>query len=294
VREGQLLARLDSRRLESQKTVLSAKWALAEAGVKEAQANWVLAKAVAQRHGQLAKLGQVSRQSLEEVQSQYQAAAARKAAQRASLAQVKAELQALHVSLALSEIRAPYAGRILKRSADEGTSLAIGKPVLTLIETDAMEAHVGIPPESLSALKPGATYELLIAGQPFTARLRELLPEVDGRSRTVRAVFNLHEDERRFIDGQLVQLSLMRQVDEAGFWLPLSALTEGRRGLWTAYAIKQQRDGARLERRALQLLHVEAERVFVKGTLSDGDRLVRSGLHRLTPGQRVVAAGGAK
>ncbi|MCP5055508.1 MAG: hypothetical protein GY937_02155 [bacterium] len=71
----------------------------------------------------------------------------------------------------------------------------------------------------------------------------------------------------------------------------MTALTEGRRGLWSAYAIAAAEDPGffRVERRDLQVVHVETDRVYVTGTLNDGDRIVTSGVHRIVEGQLVRA-----
>ena len=63
------------------------------------------------------------------------------------------------------------------------------------------------------------------------------------------------------------------------------------RGLWAVY-VADAADGetAVLERRELEVLHQEADRVFVRGTLADGERVVVGGRHRLVPGQRVRVA----
>jgi len=75
-----------------------------------------------------------------------------------------------------------------------------------------------------------------------------------------------------------------------GFWLPLSALARGERGLWSAYAvIKGTTDGEFvLEKRQIEVLHTEGDRVLVRGTLKTGDRIVVDGIHKLASNQRVV------
>ena len=40
-----------------------------------------------------------------------------------------------------------------------------------------------------------------------------------------------------------------------------------------------------LERRPIEILHEEAERVYVRGALRAGEAVVQSGVHRLVPGQ---------
>ena len=64
------------------------------------------------------------------------------------------------------------------------------------------------------------------------------------------------------------------------------------RGLWTVYVLVPAQGGedgiARVERRAVQILHDEAGRVFVDGTLEDGERVLAVGVDRVVPGQRVA------
>ena len=42
----------------------------------------------------------------------------------------------------------------------------------------------------------------------------------------------------------------------------------------------------------MQLLHTEADRAYVRGTLSDGEMVVSRGTHRMAPGQRVRLSDG--
>ena len=46
----------------------------------------------------------------------------------------------------------------------------------------------------------------------------------------------------------------------------------------------------KLRRRELEIVHQEADRVFARGTLSDGEMVVVEGLHRLVPDQLVRIA----
>ena len=47
-----------------------------------------------------------------------------------------------------------------------------------------------------------------------------------------------------------------------------------------------------LEQRSVEVLHQESDRVLVRGTIKEGDRIVSSGIHRLVPGQVVRPIGG--
>jgi len=126
------------------------------------------------------------------------------------------------------------------------------------------------------------------------AVLHTRLPSVDPDTRTVTAIFRIPEPPEGLRHGDLARLAVSSERPGEGFWLPLTALAESRRGLWAAFALvseaeAQDEDVFRVERRELQLVHAEADRAFVRGTLRDGERIVSTGLHRIVPGQRVRA-----
>ena len=119
----------------------------------------------------------------------------------------------------------------------------------------------------------------------FPARLRAIPPEIDPATRTMTAVLEL--DGAKVPLGAVVELTLAQQVAAPGFWLPLSALTESDRGLWGVYVVNND---SVVERHLVEVVHTEADRAFVRGTLSANDRVIRTGVQRIVPGQRVELA----
>ncbi|MEL6666956.1 MAG: efflux RND transporter periplasmic adaptor subunit, partial [Pseudomonadota bacterium] len=88
--------------------------------------------------------------------------------------------------------------------------------------------------------------------------------------------------------GAVVRLGMDREITEAGLWLPISALTEADRGLWSIYKARRDGEGWQAEPGIVEILHQDGERVFVRGSLRDGDRVIIDGLQRITPGQPVT------
>ena len=114
---------------------------------------------------------------------------------------------------------------------------------------------------------------------------------VDRQTRTVTAVFDL-EPGQPVAAGQIVRLAVETPIGADGFWVPTAALAEGRRGLWSVYVLAPDEDGAyRLEPRVVETVRIEAERIYVRGAVEDGELLLASGLQRITPGQHVVPVG---
>lgn len=283
VKAGDVLASLDTRSLEAQ-------LAQARAQENEASARLALANVTVNRQKQLLDRKNVSEQRYDEARFNRQATAAQLAGARASI-------QALEVALELATIRAPYDGDIVARMVDEGTVVNAGQPIFRLLESAALEAHIGIPPETAATLNTGTIYQVDVRGQLYPAVLSQVLSEVDAETRTISAIFLVEAPLSDVRAGELARVVLTQEVREPGFWVPLEALNEGRRGLWAVYVVApDDADGTQeavienagvIERRTVQLLHTEAARAYVRGTLRDGEAYVSNGTHRLVPGQRV-------
>ena len=283
VEKDQRLGSLETRDLRAEIRELRAREAASAARLE-------LAKLTTKRSESLVGSDSISKQAYDEARFNQAALEADLEAARAGIARAR-------VALELSELHAPFAGTIVLRNVDEGTVVTPGQPVFRVIEDGAMELRVGIPVATADGLTPGGRYPVEIEGNGFLARLVRKIPMVDPRTRTMTAVFEIEPADdgkrKRPRDGALGRLQIDTPRAERGFWLPISALSEGRRGLWSAYAVEpdpEAPDRFRVEQRDLQVIHVETDRVFVDGTLQDGDRIVASGIHRIVPGQPVRLA----
>ncbi|MDJ0788398.1 MAG: efflux RND transporter periplasmic adaptor subunit [Myxococcota bacterium] len=276
VEAGVVLARLDTRELRARR-----REAIAQR--ERIQAELDLARSTTSRRQQLHETGVLSAQRFDETTYAEQSLDSQRAA-------AVAAIERLDVQIALSELRAPFAGTLAQRFADEGTVLQPGAPVLRLLEDANLEVHVGIPPSAASRLEPGSLHAIEVEGLAADARLHAILPTIDPDTRTLTAVFHLESREPGIRHGALARVSLESRVTAAGFWVPLSALAEGRRGLWTAYVAVPARTGLTAERRQVEIIHAEADRAFVRGTLADGDRVIAGGVHRIVPGMAVRAS----
>lgn len=275
VEAGQVLARLDTRALEAQ-------IAAADAQTAETAAQTALAVDTEDRQQQLLERGHISQQRFDEVETSTRAARARQNAAAAAA-------DALRVQLDLSFITAPFDGVVTARTADEGAIASPGQPLLSIVEAGALEIRVGLPPEIAADLEAGEAHRFVTDRGAFYAQFRASTGVVDRQTRTVTALFDVDADDG-VAAGQVVRLAVDTPIDADGFWVPTAALAEGRRGLWSVYVLRTDGDLFMLEPRVVETVRIEAERVFVRGAVAEGDLLLASGLQRITPGQRVVPA----
>ncbi|MGE0529252.1 MAG: efflux RND transporter periplasmic adaptor subunit [Bdellovibrionales bacterium] len=326
VQKGQVLAHLDTRALQSKKSQVlaqlqEAKAVLTEletgarkevkaasaAQVRDLQAQGKLLELVYRRQEQLLSTNAVSQQEFDQAKYNWKAVEAKLAvakaqldelengtriekilAQKSRVQALEADLESVQVDLEDSILKAPFAGQIARRNLDEGTIVSANKPVLRLVEHQDLEARFGIPSHLVSQLKPGQKMDILVEGKNYKAIVTGILPELDLKTRTRPIILTLpREGKSPVVPGQVARIHLQETIQTTGFWLPSSALQKGSRGLWTAYGVVSIDRKEVIERRDVEILFTQGNRVLVRGTIVPGDRIVPSGLHRIVPGQVV-------
>ena len=207
-------------------------------------------------------------------------------AQRALLERLDARIESLRLDLDKSVLVAPFDGVIARRIVDEGTFAAAGSPILRILEAGGLEARIGIPVRDAPLLEEGGRFDLKVEGKSYEAEFRAVLPELDPRTRTRTAVFDLSPTtSRQLVSGQIARLRIEERTDLDGYLVPVGALVKGRRGLWAAYVSRE----GRIERRDVEVLHSDGAVALVRGTIEKGEELVVGGAHRVAEGQRVRA-----
>lgn len=281
VGEGELLARLDTARLEARR-------AEAAAALDSVRADLKLAESTLVRTQDAFSYKGVSQQQLDEARQQVTSL---QASQRVAAAR----LDSIDVDLAKAELRAPFDGVVTGRFADPGEVLNPGQPMMQLQSDRPPEVRIGVAPGVAAELVAGDSYELLINGRQWPASLKAVIPRRDTSTRTVDALFELAEANVAVRPGDLARLDTTTRIDTPGFWVPLTALIEGPRGLWQVLVAETQAPGDgvdyRLVTRTLEVLHADGNRAYVRGTLAAGELLVSDGLDRVVQGQAVRLSG---
>jgi RND family efflux transporter MFP subunit len=279
VKAGDVLARLDTRGLEADRAAqVAARDALA--------AQLELAELTTERQKALLDRDHASSQRHDEARLQAAALAA-------DLRRAEAGVDAVDIALSKATLVAPFDAVVAARVLDEGARAAPGQGALTLLENHVPEFRLGLPDQVARRLAPGASVDVTIAGTHLPATIARIAPELDPATRTVAVLLRL-DGADGLPEGALGTVALEREVAGSGAWVPVAALSEGLRGLWTLFIVEDGTDGPIARREAVELLHVDGEHAFVRGAFAEDARIVGAGAHRITDGQRVrlLAAGG--
>jgi len=198
VAAGQVLARLSRDVLDAgvaqnaaQISRADAAIAQARSSINEAQANRVQVDLALARTRELLSNGNAAREVFEQRQAAAQTAAARLdlannalRAAEADRALADAQRRELLVRLARTELRAPVAGVVSRRTARLGAVvMGAGDPLFRIIQDNTVELEADVPETSLAKLRPGQPARIDTASGARTGRVRLVSPEV---SRTTR------------------------------------------------------------------------------------------------------------
>lgn len=162
VTRGQVLARLDTRRLEDQVARSRAALAAAEAAVAQARATLQDARANLARLEEVARLsgGKVPSQAeLETGRANVAKAEAALKSSEAGVEQARATLRTDETNLAKASIRSPIDGVVLMRKVEPGQTVAasLQAPVLFTLAEDLtrMELQVNVDEADVGQVRPG-------------------------------------------------------------------------------------------------------------------------------------------
>jgi len=223
---------------------------------------------------------------------------------RAAVASAEANLTTAERNLERTQIRAPYSGRVRRKSVDVGQFVTIGAPVATIYAVDYAETRLPLPDDELAYVElplryrgetarqkgPRVTLKADFAGRTFewTGEIVRTEGEIDPGSRMVNAVVEIKDPYGRGDDpgrpplavGLYVEAEIEGITAKAVAVLPRSAL----RGRDQVLVVTPE---DRLEFRDVDLLRRTREEIYVRGGLKAGERVCLSPLEAVTDGMQV-------
>ncbi|MBU2878553.1 MULTISPECIES: efflux RND transporter periplasmic adaptor subunit [Alteromonadaceae] len=271
---GQLIAKLDTKRLDASMKEL-------EAALQSAKSDLRLAKQSQQRVTELVSRNLESTQRLNEVDESTQVA-------KALVEQTQARINTLLVELEKSELKASFEGTIVSRPIDPSTVVSAGQPVVVVQQSSAYDARIALSSDQAFGLTVGQKHRLIANGINLSGVIKSIAKTRQMDTRTIDVIFSIEPNQHPLLPGDLIALTYSKQVDESGVWVPKQALSSGIRGLWTLFTV-QGKGQQTVTSRSVEVLFAGQTHSYVRGPLSANDWMVVSGAHRLVPGQIVNA-----
>jgi HlyD family secretion protein len=242
VREGQIIARLESRDAAAARDRAAQNVTVARFNLEQAQAELANATLDYERKKNLVERGTIARSAFDTAEARYRSARASVAALTAALRAAQAALEEAGVLLDYTNIRAPFDAVVLTKNADIGdivTPLAATADakaaVVSIADMNSLLAEVDVSESSIAQVRLGQPCEIRLDAFPdirFPARVHMILPTAD-RSKasiTVKVAF-LERDPRVLpeMSAKVAFLSRAPGADEQAPFRAVPAAAVGRR-----------------------------------------------------------------
>jgi RND family efflux transporter MFP subunit len=217
-------------------------------------------------------------------------------AARAKLAADRADLQKARLNLKRTEIRAPFAGRVIEETVGTGQYVTAGQTLATLFATEVVEIIVPLEDESLywfdvPGFTPGegpgspAAVKARIAGRDLTwsGRVDRAEGRLDAGTRLINVVIRVDDPYRQkppLAVGLFVQVEISgRELPDAAV-IPRAALRENNI-VWVVD------DRGTLTFRKVKVARLFPDVVYLSEGLQAGEMIVTSPIKTVTDGMRV-------
>lgn len=272
VQEGEVLARLRRENLELRLRE-------ARAQLREDDARLQLAERTMQRTQELLEKGAVSKQDVDDRESEFNSLERRADRLRAVIEQLDDDLER-------TVIRAPFSGIVVQEHTQLAEWIDVGGAVLELMSLDELEVMVDLPERYYASVRPGTRASVsfdALPGVRVTGVTRAVIPQADKQSRTFPVLLEIPNLEGRIGVGMVAQVELSFGKSRATTIVPKDALVVQNQGqftyvldeedhVWSKDVVSGAAVGAWVE---------------IDGEVRPGQRVVTRGNERLRDGQKV-------
>lgn len=288
VKKGDIVARVDARRLESQKKQVLADKRVAEADLESHRAQAERAKADYARSQRLVQHNAASRSELDEHKAAARVAEANIQSTQRRIERTNETIELLDIRLADTVIRAPYDASVIERHAEPGDWLQPGEPLLTLVSTGPIEAWLEVPERYASAVTQfGDAVVVRTRSTGDTPRVlsSRRVSDVNRRVRTLRFIVTLENSNELLSPGMSVDGWIAVTGDQKATTVPKDAVIRDGTGAFV-YRIDSADGEASAEKVPVNVLFETPNQIAIQSSsLEPGEQVVVEGNERLAPGQ---------
>lgn len=278
VKPGQVLAKIDL-------TEVQARVAARQADVEAAKAQLVWADKNRGTQKALLDKSFISQNAFDNIQSNFDVAAAK-------LRAADADLVVAQKSLGDAVLVAPFSGIVSLRHAQPGERVALDAKVVSIVDLSRLQLEASVPPAAIGQVKVGQPMNFHVEGfgeREFAGRIERINPSATAGTRSISVYAVIDNRDGLLRGGMFAQGALtLSRVDNA-LAVPASAVRE-EIGQTFVYAI----EGGMVKRKNVKVGAPDAAgRVQVLDGLAAGDRIVRVNLGSLREGVAARLSGPA-
>jgi RND family efflux transporter MFP subunit len=226
VKQGQLLAEIDTPEVNQQLQQ-------AKADLATSEANLHLSQITAERYAGLLKSDSVSKQEADNAEGDY-------AAKKATVESAEYNVKRLQDLQSFQKIYAPFSGVISARNTDVGALIDSGSSggsrteMFHIVSPDKLRVYVNVPEIDSRAAKPGLKAQLILneyPDHPFEGTLVRTANAIDQSSRTLLVEIDVNNTTGQLLAGSYAEVHLKLPSSGSAFLIPVNTLLFRSEGL---------------------------------------------------------------
>lgn len=190
-------------------------------------------------------------------------------------------------------ITAPFGGTVTERFVSDGTYVAPGQQLLTIVDFSTLVARVFVPEKELDRIavgQPAAIAGKAARDRKGTGRIARIAPVVDAQTGTIKVTVALPEHlaggEQGFLPGMYAEVTLTTERRDDALLVPRRALVRDDEAVFV-FVVRNDR----AERARLELGLEDRDWAEVRTGLEPGDAVVVAGQAGLKDGALVRESG---
>ena len=285
VTKGQVVARMVIDRIRANRNLLAAELREREAGLQTAEAQLKLTMGELARLDGLRRSAAFSQARFSDKRNEVAKYRSEVTEAQGAVAKARANLQLARIDLRNAEVRAPFDAVVVRKHAVAGAYLAVGDPVVTLVNDQEVEIEADVPAERLEGVVAGRKVVVqLDNGANLQAKVRAVVPSENSKTRTRPVRFQLIDAAGQTVaDNQ--SATVMLPVARARRVLTVHKDAVTSKG--KSKVVIQIVDNV-AKPRNIQVGTAVADRFAVVSGLKEGDIVVIRGNEGLRSGQKVA------
>ncbi|GAA5510320.1 efflux RND transporter periplasmic adaptor subunit [Novipirellula caenicola] len=291
IRKGDIVARVDSRRLQAQHGEAVAEKAIAIADLASAKARLTQAKADLTRAQKLIHQNAIGQQELDAFQAAYDIAKATIDSTTSKIDRIEQSIRLIQVRLDDTVIRAPYDASVVQRQIEPGDWVQAGDALLTIVSTGPIEAWLEVPERFVQAVDQfGASVSVRARAtqQESNVLSTRRVADVNPRVRTLSFVVTLDNPDGLLSAGMSVDGWIATTNEVQTETVHKNAVNRSGNQPFV-YRVSKAAAESQAERVPIDILFELPDRVAIRSAqLHEGDCVIVEGNERLLPGQNVA------
>ena len=234
VKQGEVIARIDNRDVVAQAQSAEATVRAARANVQQSEVERQNAQVEYRRNQELVDKNFISKSALDTAKARLDRAQAGVASAQANLNAALANARNAQVSVDYTQIRAPFDGVILSKSANVGdlvtpfSNATDSKgAVVTMADMSTLEVEADVSEASLAKVHVGQPAEIVLDALPdtrFRGHISRMVPTVDRAKATVMTKVSFDDFDARVLPEMSAKVSFLTQEVTPAQQMPLLAV----------------------------------------------------------------------